>query len=299
MDGTVEIELYDAAADPAALKRRSPTASYDRSAKACSNVYCHSSGQEAPAFLTTPGWASGAHLACDGCHSNPPRYDSGGPGSATANSHVNLAADGYEYGHFLGIPGPWHVATNKHGGHLTLGQDAAAITCQTCHSETTDPSNTGPSGFYYLDTTGDYQLPGGASSRTSGDWYARLRCTYCHASGNANAPLGTGKVLPLRHVNGSRDVVFDARTTVPDIAWLPAAPNKPSAPYWMTGANPTLPWPSYAVFNGTTVSFSVGPSAYDRTTKTCSNVACHLAERPVWGTRDSAMLCTTCHPIVH
>jgi len=296
MDGVVEIELYDASATAGSLKRlSSPTASYDASAKTCSGTYCHSSGQATPAFVATPGWTSGVHLGCDGCHSNPPRYDSGAPGSATANGHVNLAEDGWEYGHFAGLAGPWH--SSKHGGAYVAGDDSSAITCQTCHFDTTDPANTGPSGFYYLDTSGAYQLPGGDASRVGTLWYQQLQCTSCHSAGSATAPLGSGKVLPLRHVNGTRDVVFDPRDTLPDIAWLPPAPDRPTAPYWVTSSSRGLPWPANVIWSGTTASFSVRSATFDRTTKTCSNVACHLADVPVWGDRDGSSKCRSCHPM--
>ncbi|WP_248341002.1 CxxxxCH/CxxCH domain c-type cytochrome [Anaeromyxobacter paludicola] len=299
MDGKVEVVLYEAAAPAGSLKaRNATTATYDKASGTCSGVYCHSSGRQGAQFVTAPAWTSGAHLACNGCHDNPPRYTSGGAGSATANSHVNLADDGFEFGHFAGLIGPW--LASYHGGNSGSGADSAPITCQTCHFETTDPANTGPSGFYYLDTTGNYQLPGGDPYRLSGLWYQRLQCTSCHGGTNAKAPLKTGKVLPLRHVNGTRDVAFDPRTTLPSISWLPAAPNTPTQPYWLMPIVGSPDWPAYVTRSpgGQTISFSLSRSRYDPATKTCTSVACHLAENPVWGTPyvsayDQA--CYNCH----
>jgi len=288
MDGTVEVELHDAAAPAWSLKAlASQSAVYDAATGTCSGVYCHSSGQQAPDYLVTPGWFSGTSLACDGCHSNPPRYASGGSGSTTANSHVQLSDSGREWGHFLGEGGPRH--DSYHGGNYT-GRDAAPITCQTCHYDTTDPANSGPSGFYYLDTTGAYQLPGGDPTRLTTTRYLRLQCIACHVKGGA-AALGSGSVLPLRHVNGARDVVFDPRTTLPDIGWLPAVPNRPTRPYWESSASTSL-WRGAIVLNGTTVSFSVAGAVYDPQTKTCSSVACHRDYPPVWG---ATYMCTQCH----
>ncbi|HET8722644.1 MAG TPA: CxxxxCH/CxxCH domain-containing protein, partial [Anaeromyxobacteraceae bacterium] len=79
------------------------TAAYDAGAKTCSGVYCHSSGQAAPTYVTTPVWTSTEKIGCAGCHENPPRYASGGGGTATANSHVQLDNDGWPWGHF-GLP---------------------------------------------------------------------------------------------------------------------------------------------------------------------------------------------------
>jgi len=267
-NGSVDVNLYEAAAPAGSIKaRNASTATYSRATGTCSGVYCHSSGQASPTFVGTPGWNSGTHLGCTGCHANPPAYASGGAGAATANSHLNMADDGYEYGHFLGLPGPWH--TSKHGGNgYGVGEDAAAMTCQTCHYDTTDPANTGPSGFYYLDTTGNYDL---------GGWLG-ARCDSCHTVGNAVAPRQGGKVLPLRHVNGRRDVDFDVRTSLPAISWLPGAGNVPTLPMWMTGASPTNPWAPNASFSGTTASVILGRASYEPATKTCTNVGCHLAQ---------------------
>jgi predicted CxxxxCH...CXXCH cytochrome family protein len=295
MDGSVEVALYEAGAAAGSLKlRNAPTAAYDPATGTCSGVYCHSTGQATPTYAATPGWTSGQHLGCGGCHANPPAYPSGGAGSATANSHLDLADDGYEFGHFLGLMGPWH--TSQHGGNYGAADDAAPITCQTCHFDTTDPASTGPSGFYWLDTTGDYALAGNVDPA----WLAQQQCNACHGPGGA--ATGAGKVLPLRHVNGARDVAFDPRTALPAIAWLPPSPGTPTGPYWMTSASSSMPWPSSVHWNGSTVSFDLAGSSYDRATKTCSNVACHLAEAPVWGRpyqyyTNSSATCYLCHPM--
>ncbi len=295
-DGAVEVELYDAGAPAGSLKARAaPGAGYDGSSGTCAGAYCHSSGQASPAFAATPGWLSGVELGCDGCHGNPPAYASGGPGTPTANGHVNLADDGYEFGHFLGMPGVWH--TTKHGG-----PGAAPITCQTCHFDTVDPANTAPGGFYYLDTTGRYLLPGGDPGRIDWGWTAQLDCTSCHTGLAGAPPQGTGRVLPLRHVNGVRDVVFDPRTVLPPVPGLPPAPNVPVAPYWMADASTSVPWPPSAAWTGTTVSFGVGGVTYAPDSKTCSGVACHLAQpSAVWGAPygwgPSGENCNLCHPM--
>ncbi len=293
LDGTVEVELRDGAASPGTLKARAAaSAAFDPATGTCSGIYCHSTGQENAGYLVTPPWTSQVKLGCDGCHGNPPRYVSGGAGAIDANTHVAMGDDGWELGHFLGIPGPWH--TSKHGAAWGPGDDAAPITCQSCHYDTTDPANTGPSGFYYLDTTGSYQLPGGDPSRLATSTYAQLQCTACHASGGA-APLGMGKVLPLAHVNGARDVVFDPRSTLPAIAWLPLGLDRPTLPYWATSWNTVAP--AGAALDGGTVSFSLAGAGYDPTTKTCSSVGCHIQQTQVqWGVRPVGWAtCDSCH----
>jgi predicted CxxxxCH...CXXCH cytochrome family protein len=286
-DGTADVSLYDAAAPAGSLKSlASPSAAYDGTARTCSGVYCHSSGQETPVHRATPSWTSGAALACDGCHDNPPRYASGGPGSATANNHLALDTWAWVAGHLGGVGAFGHA--DRHGAP---GQSEAPITCQTCHFDTTDPGSTGISGFFWLDTTGQYELSG--RDPTQGP----VSCTACH-DGTGYATAGAGRVLPLRHVNGSRDVVFDARTAIdPTIPYLPPAPDTPTKPYYRTN-DILVDWAG-AVVNGTTASYSLVGSAYEPSTKTCT-VACHNVApgsglTMVWGTPFS-WNCSSCHP---
>ena len=308
-NGSIDVILYEAAAESGSLKaRNAANAAYDPYTGTCSGVYCHSSGQAAPTYKTTPEWTSTDTLACDNCHSNPPDYTTGGAGTATANSHINLALDGFATGHFSGIRGPWH--TPQHGDPWGYGQDSAPITCQTCHYETTDPANVGPNGFYWLDTSGNYQVPG-ILYPSEEDGYV---CSKCHNPDDPNGPaVGIGKVLPLRHVNGKRDVIFDPRETLPqDIAWLPADPNKPARPVWFTQASQTTGWPTTGApitWNGTTRSWSLSSATYDPATKTCSATSCHVQfetttvaptrPNPVWGSPVGANggwdSCCNCH----
>jgi predicted CxxxxCH...CXXCH cytochrome family protein len=271
MDGTIQVSLFEASVPATSLKaRNAATAAFDPTARTCSGVYCHSSGQDVgTAFATTPAWDSTAKLGCGGCHGNPPRYPTGGAGAASANSHISVTTDpdgDWVGGHFGGVGGNSHAG--QHGESATL--DEATISCQTCHFDTTDATNTGPAGFYYLDTSGDYVFPGAVN-----EWVTPLVCNSCHTGAGALKQQG-GKVLPLRHVNGARDVVFDPRDALPQsIPYLPATPNKPAKPYWRTDfANSMNAWTT-ATRNGTTGSISVGASQYDSSTKTCTSVACH------------------------
>jgi predicted CxxxxCH...CXXCH cytochrome family protein len=272
-----KVVLYEVASASSSLKARNPSTATFNANKSCSNVYCHSSGQESPTFVATPAWDSGTHLACNDCHENPPRYVSDGGGTAAANSHLQLDNKGAPWGHYSFVMTDLRYTQHGRGnapnflGGALVYSDAAPITCQTCHFATTDPSNTGPSGFYWLDTTGDYSLPN--------SWNYAYRCASCHTSGSATAPLGTGRVLPLRHVNGSADVAFDARTGNPNASWVPS-PNVPQRPYWFTQGSTTLAgWNSTnRTMSGTTLQFDLGPARYDPVNKTCTNVTCHIEQ---------------------
>ncbi len=289
LDGLLEVVLADKPVG-AAGARSGSAAAYDRETRTCRDVYCHSSGQEAPAFTATPAWDSGTSLGCDGCHANPPRHASGGGGTATANSHLALNFNGYSYGHFR-----WHgfrttmysEPEGMHGSHGTDTDGAAPMTCQTCHAETVDPANTGPSGFYYLDATGDYTLPGAVAGYSCG-------IAGCHTGLAGEQPRGAGKVLPFRHVNGRRDVVFDRRTG-PPASGLPVRSALPSRAYWVGDVRvSTQPVADggYDAPTGartaSTLSLHLANASYDPSTKVCSNLSCHMrayagTPKQAWG----------------
>jgi predicted CxxxxCH...CXXCH cytochrome family protein len=192
----------------------------------------------------------------------------------------------------------------RHGngfGHEWYEDESAPITCQTCHAGTVDPTNVGSvTGFYYLDTSGDYSWPGVA---------APLVCGACHTGEQGGQAARGGKVLPLRHVNGRRDVEFDRRETLPSgYPGLPAG--MPERPYWHYEADgiglrddfiATLPvvvqHPGWATPSGAysaVLSFNLKDATWDPGAKSCSNVPCHLAQQDrVWG--DEPFLCAKCH----
>lgn len=309
-NGAVNVTLDPAGAPAGSLRSSNdPAAAYDSVAKSCSGVYCHSSGQATPAYVTSPAWNGApvpASERCARCHANPPRYASGGAGTATANSHLGLINEGgktFETGHFGGFPAAVHDGSFH--GNGTRG--SSPITCQSCHADTVDATNTGPSGFYYLDTSGDYDLAGtgdfcfGGTGMdcTGGTVTAAYACTQCHDG--TTAPQGTGKVMPFLHVNGARDVTFDTRAT---------RPGTPDRPYWYGpygGSAPTSYWAigGDALADGVYLSLRLPqpPAApWNSATKTCSGIACHFNLTSVrWGellTQDFGgcnNTCATCH----
>ena len=313
IDGTVQVTLFEAGSPAGSLKARNDAgAAYDPVAKTCSGVYCHSSGQETtPAFVTAPGWTSGQQIGCGGCHGNPPAYPTGAAGSATANTHLMLRAPQADrapelFGHFT-----WHnfyagYVDEPIGKHGVTGDGAAPMTCQTCHAATVDPAATGRSGFWWLNTTGEYDLPG--SPRPYG-----CRTAGCHTDAPGEAAQGAGRVLPLLHVNGSRDVVFDGRTAAPAYDAVPVGLLAPAYPYWVAvdrfsngnSLPPGAAWsppPAVSAASAGTISFRLDIASYEPATKTCSNVACHLGQTSVpWGgaTVPAYSTCSGCHTAPH
>ncbi len=321
-NGTVDVQLDPAAAPGTLRGRNAAGAAYAPATGTCSGVYCHSSGQADPVYADTPGWSSGATLSCAGCHGDPPAYASGGAGSATANSHVGLDGSGWETGHFAGMPGPAH--NSKHGGGDPAiwqgGAAASPISCEVCHAATVDPAARIADGrFYYYDPTGDYSYDGVGDPRLprSGDLtrfgtsaWAASQCTTCHS---VPADARGGRVLPLRHVDGTRDVVFDRRTALPagypaDLPPLATAdPIRPFYVYAFGLSRYTLPADAaLRDVAGTTapapqaLTLHLASASYDPATRTCSAVACHLAQAQVaWGAPFEApgsTFCSSCHP---
>jgi predicted CxxxxCH...CXXCH cytochrome family protein len=305
-----DVLLGPASAPAGSLRARNlPTARWDPATRTCSGVYCHSSGQD-PAGVTsldyaaTPPWdAAAGTLGCGGCHGNPPRYASSVPSGSTAraNGHLDLDDEftgGWETGHFAGMSGPTHGS--KHGGDNPKfrfndpQQAASPITCQACHFDTVAEA---PGQFFFFDPTGSYSFtaaerPFVDPSRTAVPEWAWSQCVTCHAGETRR-----GNVLPLRHVNGRRDVAFDRRAALPAgyPTGLPPLAGGPVRPYYVTNFTPTVgfePNPQFrllpdselvAVANTTVVSLvfhtTLESARYDPATKTCSSVGCHVGRK--------------------
>jgi len=193
-------------------------------------------------------------------------------------------------GHFGGLPGPWHGGP-KHGIEPGV-TDGAPITCQACHAGTVDPAATLPGGFFWLDTTGDYDLGGQLG-------YA---CAAAATGAGVDAPAGgrRGASRPLRHVRRGGATWSSTRARrSPALPWLPAASDRPSRPYWGRPRRHHAARPVRRAASTAGRSRSTSPApAYEPATKTCSNVACHLFETEVrWGApHDGWDTCARCHP---
>jgi predicted CxxxxCH...CXXCH cytochrome family protein len=316
-DGFVEVELSAAGGDVGGLRAMNgPAAAFDKATGTCSNVYCHSTGQEARGYVTTPGWYSGAKVGCGSCHGNPPAYANAGPGTAS-NSHIFLNYQGVEGGHFAGLPGTFHKSRHGDAKAYGSGERAAPMTCQTCHAGSVDPTNVAAGGWFYLDTTITTRLAGGDPSRFITLAWKDTQCTTCHDGGAGSPPQGAGMARPISHVNGRRDVAFDQRTVGELPGWsaywattIGLGTFAPTRPYFMTGAR--FPFPTTLPagagfdpaaptgFNRATLSYELSGATYEPTTRTCSSVACHLGNAVRWGQKDletATPTCTGCHPM--
>lgn len=305
-NGTVEVDLSPTATGLRA--RNAAGAAFDGTS--CSGVYCHSSGQATPAFAGTPDWDGGSIQSCGACHGNPPSYANGGPGSGAANSHIFLNWYGFEGGHFAPLPGTFHLSRHGNPSAFSTSQSAAPVTCQACHAETVDPANVAPGGNFYLDTTLTTQLPGGDASRFQQPKWLDTQCSSCHDGAAGSPPVGQGKVLPLRHVNGRRDVAFDGRAEPPAGYFASLGAAAPTELYFAAAVRfpspinvPPAVGVSPAVWqagNVGTVSMQLSSAAYGPADQTCSSVACHLGRPVAWGQKDfetPAPTCNGCHDL--
>jgi len=312
LDGVVEVDLSPAGAPGGSLRAANRAdAAYDPASGTCSGVACHSSGQASPAYVDTTAWTGGPNPAgCFGCHGNPPDYPNGGASAADANGHLALKGSGVyaaTWGHVRdahSMPHGWEYD----GSYYWVGSGSPR-TCQACHFETVDPANTAPGGFMYFDTSVRTLLQISPYSTAT----TQQECQTCHTGAPGELPAGSGKVLPLRHVNGRRDVVFDQRTSVPPGYGATAAPGLlPVYPYWYNHAfndfyQYTLPYVTpltvYTYYG--TLSFPLTEATWDPATKSCATVACHYnqampGKRIVWGAEmdipaDQGGGCISCH----
>lgn len=152
--------------------------------------------------------------------------------------------------------------------------------CSGCHgnpTQTTYLTNDGGAGdsHAWIDSYGYGNL------HTYNMGYAPVTCNFCHNDTVKQSNTYTRNSMDVtvlgdvpissfsKHVNGSTDVSFDKQ-------------------------NPFV----YPVSGGTPVSMSLANATYDQTTKTCSNVSCHMQETIVkWGTpyRYFYDKCDRCH----
>lgn len=306
LDGQVQVELAPAGARAGSLRaRNAPTAAWEPASRTCSGTACHSSGQATPAFATTGTWDGGpTPSGCAACHGNPPDYVNGGAGAADANGHLALVpgpnATVVTWGHVAGLPGLRHGSA--HGDpdpNLATRGEAAPLTCQACHYDTVDPANVLPGRLFYLDTTVRTSLPGATSFATG-----EHLCQACHDGQSGRPAGGAGRALPLRHVNGKREVVFDPRSTVPAGYQAGKVSPAPVRPYFVASAFDNLygvpPVTAATVVDGATISFPLGEARYDPATKSCSTVACHFKDAAAsqWGEGYATQQpggCATCH----
>ncbi|MSN26516.1 MAG: CxxxxCH/CxxCH domain-containing protein [Geobacter sp.] len=155
------------------------TGSYNNTTHTCSNLYCHSNGnQGALAYVNPSAWNSGVNYGCNGCHgtSSPigaPDYANTGVGTGKANSHAAHAAGAAN----TTVCANCHFAT---ASSITGG----TLVANTKHlSGTTDvvfnPATAGATAAWdpATGTCTNIECHGGAPAQ----WGSTAACLTCHA----------------------------------------------------------------------------------------------------------------------
>jgi len=241
----------------------------------CSMAYCHSNGNPANlVYATTPDWYGGSFTGdrCANCHGNAPNSTIAG-----SRSHYNNRFLGY-----TGTPGGHQISIHAMGiysspsalakagttGRSSHGNPATAttISCNICHYET-------------ITTARNDDNPA---------------CKSCHYAGNTVGALAGNPATiadKSKHVNGLVNVAFQP------VAVISKAQVRQK--YYVTHAYSSV-WKrnvGYKVSGSHDVAKRPLDTAtmWDASTKTCSNVACHMGNSVKWTDNDGATECISCH----
>ena len=262
LNGTVDMELYNAGAPGGSLKSLNPsTAGYTPGVTTytdgfgikytlgtCSNVYCHSKTDwSSPNTISAPLMGNGTRM---------PRLDANG----------NLMYNAYT------------VTESK--VYASVGWGGSAPDCSGCHRNNPQTSYPGVqagvgNSHGWIDDYGWEDLHAWDMG------FDALICRTCHYNtvtdsmtwtrdSNDIASYGDVPIANKSyHVNGIKDVAFDSVNTVV---------------YETSGGN---------------VTFSLSSTTYDLTTKVCSSTPCHInQENPEWGKPyrfGNSWECDQCH----
>ena len=279
------------------------SSNYAAATGVCSNVYCHSSGQERPQFRNMTGskaWRGSARLDCNGCHGDdrrgvwnsgigapnyPNRYDGT---IATANSHErHIEASGMTDSrgcakcHRKTVNGMANKFRDYSTSHLNRMRDvsfaiygnysATTKSCTTyCHSNVQAPGGEGPATVH-------------AKPAWGGD---AMTCAGCHKDMAAltetpeNLALGSHK----RHTVDSTyscSICHDGGYTGTTADSLIHADGRIDVIFTGKGANTTYSQPAG----------NIPGDGYG----TCSTSKCHGRATRNWGISTTLPTCEKCH----
>jgi predicted CxxxxCH...CXXCH cytochrome family protein len=174
-NGTVDVEVWSAAAPATSLKARSPSGTYDGALETCAKIYCHSSSVENPVYATTPPWTGGTLPSprCVQCHPSP----GGGGHERHATSGNNAVWNTLDRG---------YACTLCHAGEIAVapGPDGYDVVDAARHVsgrvdwkfDANDPRLSG--GETYSIPSGTVPASDGHTSRT----YGACGDVYCHSN---------------------------------------------------------------------------------------------------------------------
>ena len=264
-NGTVDIELYNAAAPIESLKAKNPSnAAYDPAGKTCSSVYCHSG------IMVTSG--NVGYPLTYPSNPLPPGYTLWGPYIMDPTSNFTYA--------------PYTVTiTRDYKTTTAWGTTGTFTTCTECHGF--------PTTTYYPDV----QAGVGDSHQWVDDYgYANLHawnmlgsavpCATCHFD-SVNHYSGTGPPADDTWVNGKEFMAYKLVSIKNRALHVNGSPNVAFDNEYV-----------YSGYSGPYVA-DLTASTYNAQTKTCNNVSCHGGQTTVkwgspyrwWGSAE----CNICH----
>ncbi|WP_279342400.1 CxxxxCH/CxxCH domain-containing protein [Geotalea sp. SG265] len=258
-----------------------PTGAYNGTN--CSNVYCHSSGQATPNYVTL-AWATTIN-DCVQCHG-------GMNGSGVYANNPNGTA-----------------LTAQHAKHVGKGINYS-FTCDTCHSKTVAlASTTALKNYtgvnYHVNKTRDVKF---SASYASGGWNGTSCSTvYCHSDGQATpvtyaSPTWSGGTLSCGSCHGDATTLTTGthakhvnNATVLGTNYTCDTCHARTAD--LNSSTALKPYTSLVTHVDKQREIKVATRYGGTGTATnCSNTACHGTTSPTWGTNNAAnTLCTKCH----
>lgn len=241
----------------------------------CTMAYCHSNGNAANLiYATTPNWYGGSFTGdrCANCHGNAPNTTIAG-----SKSHYNNRMLGYTSntgGHQIGIhsmliySSPSGLAKAGTTGRSSHGNPATSTTigCNICHYETV------------------------TTARNDDNFV----CKTCHYVGNSvGATVGNKAAIAdkSKHVNGTVNVAFQPVNMFSKaqmrqkyfVTHTYSSIWKRNSGYKASGSYDS----AKGVFNTATM--------WDGSTKTCSNIVCHMGNSVKWTDNNGVTECVSCH----
>jgi predicted CxxxxCH...CXXCH cytochrome family protein len=266
MNGTIEVVLTsDAAAG--SMRSKNPNSTYvptvigtvGSNTVQCANIYCHSDG--GTSYATTSQWNQTIGVdRCNKCHGNAPA--TGAHAAHAVGIHYNNIFSGRD-----GKLGTYSSPTIS-SAHGDEGQ-STTISCNICHYATTEFARN----KYNASCSSCHT----ADSRDAGRIYA---------TDTANRGL-------KMHVNGRLDLSLAPIQVKSKAQLRPVAFAVYSAAGGFFDRNGGNYKNGSAAFDTAKPAFTLSNTMWNGTTKTCSNIACHMAKPVTWSA--GKLPCQACH----
>src|SRR3990172_2727719 len=258
----------------------------------CTNIWCHSNGQNPTGYVSFPNWSSAVTVKadCTSCH-----------GGTRTSSSV--------------------IASNKHGVHVNNGDaELGSFRCAICHVRTVATNTTIDNYPYHVNRVRNVNITSFTVNNYTGAYTASSTCrnTYCHSSGQSTpnhrttAAWNSATNYDCKACHGA-DGGFASQYGEPNYTNQSTANRNAFNSHQKTVKaaadcykchNATVDNTGQNIASATlhkngarNVGFSAG-GAYNTTTKRCSGTSaadCHGSNTVRWG--DENLTCADCHQV--